>query len=159
MEQTRKEEYIHRVMQANRSELVVITYEIINCELKQAKVDYEKSNWVNYEKVLKNAQAFLNEMMGSLDYNYDISKKLLEIYIYINKVIIEARMQKKVDKLKDIISIIEGLQGAFEEVEKQDNSGPVLGQTQKLYAGLTYGKGVLNEIALNVNGSLGEFRA
>lgn len=159
MEQAVKEDYIRRVTQANRSQLVVITYEIINSEMKQAQADFEEGNWENYEKELKNAQKFLNELMGSLDYKYSVSKELMEIYIYINKVLIEARMQKNIEKLTVAIKIMTGLQEAFNEVEKQDTSGPVLGQSQKLYAGLTYGKGVLNEISVNVNGSLGGFRA
>lgn len=159
MEQEKRKDYIRRVTQANRSQLVVITYEIINGEMKQAQIEYEMSNLEKYQATLKNAQKFLNELMGSLDYQFPVSKQLMQIYIYINKTLITAQIKKQPELLDSAIKIMEGLQKAFEEVEKSDTSGPVLGQSQKLYAGLTYGKGVLNEISVNINGGSRGYQA
>ena len=41
------------------------------------------------------------------------------------------------------------LKDAFIEVAKEDDSAPVMENTQQLYAGLTYGKGALNEVLLS----------
>ena len=41
------------------------------------------------------------------------------------------------------------LKEAFEEVAKQDTSGPLMENTQQVYAGLTYGKGSLNEVLIS----------
>lgn len=38
---------------------------------------------------------------------------------------------------------------SFEEIAKQDTSGPVMENSQQVYAGLTYGKGSLNEVAID----------
>lgn len=46
---------------------------------------------------------------------------------------------------------MESLHSAFEEVAKQDTSGAVMQNTQQVYAGLTYGKGKLNEVFMNGN--------
>ena len=45
------------------------------------------------------------------------------------------------------------LKEAFQEVAKQDYSAPVMKNTQQVYAGLTYGKGSLNEVLLTGNDS------
>ena len=45
------------------------------------------------------------------------------------------------------------LKEAFIKVAKQDNSAPVMKNTQQVYAGLTYGKGSLNEVLLTGNDS------
>jgi len=39
----------------------------------------------------------------------------------------------------------------FEGVSKEDHSGPMMRNTQQLYAGLTYGKGKLNETYIDLN--------
>ena len=38
----------------------------------------------------------------------------------------------------------------FDGIKMQDTSGPVMQNVQQVYAGLTYGKGTLNETYLNV---------
>ena len=44
---------------------------------------------------------------------------------------------------------MEKLRKSFEEVAKQDTSGSVVQNSQKVYAGLTYGKGTLNEVFMD----------
>ena len=39
---------------------------------------------------------------------------------------------------------MQSLHDSFEIISKQDTSGPVMGNTQTVYAGLTYGKTDLN---------------
>ena len=47
--------------------------------------------------------------------------------------------------LKDAVRLLSSLRESFEELSKQDTSGPAMSNTQSVYAGLTYGKGTLNE--------------
>ena len=49
---------------------------------------------------------------------------------------------------------------SFEQVAKQDTSGAVMANTQQIYAGLTYGKGTLNEVSMSLDGNTyGGFKA
>ena len=41
--------------------------------------------------------------------------------------------------------IIGELQKAYKKIEDQDQSGPVMGNSQTVYAGLTYGRNTLTE--------------
>ena len=61
--------------------------------------------------------------------------------------------------LEGIQRVMKNLQTAFEEISKEDKSAPLMENTQKIYAGLTYGRGVLNEIAFNVNEANRGYRA
>jgi len=83
--------------------------------------------------------------MGTLNYNYILSYDLMSLYLFVNKAIITAIFKKSPEKLDEAEAILEKLYSSFKEVSKQDNSGPVMQNTQQVYAGLTYGKGVLNE--------------
>ncbi|NLP34306.1 MAG: flagellar protein FliS [Clostridiales bacterium] len=143
--------YTVRITQASKSELVVILYEMILTEIKEARDAYDKQDLALYDKELKQAQKFLVELMATLDYRYEISRDLLSLYLYVNKRIITATIQKKPDSLNSAESVLNKLLIGFKGVSKEDTSGPVMSNTQQLYAGLTYGKGTLNETYIDPN--------
>lgn len=151
--------YTVRISQASRTELVVITYEIILSDIASAKKYFETKEMDSYTHELKHAQRFLNELMATLDYRYELSYRLMSLYIFINKSIITAIYQKKTDTLSEAEAILKILMESFKGITKEDKSGPVMQNTQQLYAGLTYGRGVLNETCLNPNEQSRGFKA
>lgn len=159
MESKKLQMYTARVTQANRSELVVITYDLILDSINCAKQAFQEKNNLEYEKELKRVQKLLNELMGSLDYQYPIARDLMQLYTYSNRNVVEAQFQKEPKKLDLVCSVIEKLKAGFEGVAKEDKSDAVMQNTQKLYAGLTYGKHSLEEVSLNANEATRGFRA
>lgn len=151
MKKEKIQSYSARVAQANRTELLVIMYEIIQEELTTALECFEESDMKGFDIALKNGQKFLRELMGTLNYEYEISYQLMSLYKFVNKTIIEDRIRQQVDHLAECIGIVENIKKGYEEIIKEDTSGPLMENVQKLYAGLTYGKGSLNEISVNVN--------
>lgn len=149
MEKEKRQEYSTRVVQANRTELLVIVYEMLQEELKQAQVEYERKDFKAFDKALKNAQKFLNELMGTLDYQYELSFRLLSIYKFINKVIIRDRLQVRDDELEGCIRIIGRIHDAYAQIVSEDREGPVMKNVQQVYAGLTYGKHALSEVSVD----------
>jgi flagellar protein FliS len=138
-----------RVTQASRSELIVILYEMTLTEITEAKEAYEAGNMEAFDKDLKKSQKYVNELIVALDYNYAVSYDLLSLYLYINKRIITAIIKRNPISLDSAQSVLGKLLTGFEGVSKADNSGPVMRNTQQLYAGLTYGRGKLNETYIN----------
>lgn len=137
--------YAARVSQANRSELIVIIYEIILEDLKNGMKAYENGDIEAFNKELKHSQKFVNELISILDFKYVIAYDLLQLYLYTNKRIITAIVKKNPDTLESAIKVMESLFIGFKGVAKEDNSDPMMQNTQQLYAGLTYSKGILNE--------------
>lgn len=134
-----------RVTQASKSELIVILYEMILTEIAEAKEAYDHNDMVAFDKELKKAQKYVNELIMALDYSYAISYDLLSLYLYANKRIITAIIKRNSISLDSAQNVLNKLLTGFEGVSKVDISGPVMRNTQQLYAGLTYGKGKLNE--------------
>ena len=134
-----------RITQASRSELVVILYEMTISKIEEAEKRYAENNLSDFDKELKGAQRYVNELMAALDYRYAISYDLLSLYLYTNRHIITAILKRNPDALQNAKQILNKLLTGFEEISKKDTSGPVMKNTQQLYAGLTYGKGTLNE--------------
>ena len=48
---------------------------------------------------------------------------------------------------------------SFAEIAKQDKSAPIMQNSQKVYAGLTYGKNSLNEVFFDKNQASRGFKA
>lgn len=134
-----------RVTQASKSELIVILYEMIITEIKEAKEAYEVDDLAVFDRNLKRAHKYVNELIAALDFNYKMSYDLLSLYLYVNKRIITAIIQRNPISLDSALSVLDKLLTGFEGVSKTDKSGPMMRNTQQLYAGLTYGKGKLNE--------------
>lgn len=134
-----------RITQASKSELIVILYEMTLVRIEEAEKSYRENDLSNFDKELKSAQKYVSELMAALDYRYGISYDLLSLYLYTNKHIIRAIVKQNPLTLQYAKSILKKLLVGFEEVSKSDKSGPMMRNTQQLYAGLTYGKGSLNE--------------
>ena len=145
------QEFSMRVTQASRSELIVIMYEIILREIEYAKEAFSAGDLVAYEKELTQAGRFVNELMGALDYSIGISYQLMSLYIFANKEMTAAKIQKQPELLEGVTEIFEKLLVGYQKVSEDDVSGPVMKNTQQVYAGLTYGKGTLNEMYVNGN--------
>lgn len=140
-----------RVTQASKSELIVILYEMILTELAEAREAYDAADLPIFDKELKRAQKYVNELIVALDFHYIISYDLLSLYLFVNKCIITAIMKQNPISLDSAQSVLNKLLIGFEGVSKEDASGPMMRNTQQLYAGLTYGKGILNETYIDPN--------
>ena len=80
---------------------------------------------------------------------YEISHNLYSIDTYVNRQLTASIIKRKPVNIDSVKENMEKLRKSFEEVAKQDTSGSVVQNSQKVYAGLTYGKGTLNEVFMD----------
>ena len=166
MEAEKKKNYVARISQANRSQLTVVIFDIIIDEITcaveiwescknvipgQKRKDMPKEDLRQYEDSLKMARNFTGELIESLNLKYQTARELRPIYVFVNREIIYALLSGNAEKLAEVADIMRKLRDSFEEISHQDFSEPLMENTQKIYAGLTYGKGQLNEISVDVN--------
>ena len=141
--------YTVRISQANRTELLVVMYDVILEDLSLAKEKFNDGDVSGFVYDLKHGQRFLCELMDTLDLKYSISHELMRLYIYVNREIINAMIRKDVNLVDNAIMVIEKLRKSYFELSKEDDSAPLMQNVQQVYAGLTYGKGTLNETSLD----------
>ncbi|MCR5324173.1 MAG: flagellar protein FliS [Lachnospiraceae bacterium] len=153
MNKEKQKDFTMRITQANRTELVVITYDIIAEEIEEADRQYEAGNIDEYRRSVKSAQKFVADLMSALDYTYPISAELLRLYEYVQRLLIKSDVSGKPHELKSAENVIAGLRKAFAKLAESDDSAPLMENTQSVFAGLTYGKGSLNETDLDPNAS------
>ena len=137
--------FSYRVAQASKTELVVIMYDVAINYLSDSINYFENTNIESFRDDLKKAQRVINQLSSVLDMKYDISLELMRLYIYIINVFVRSSIRKEVEELKVVMSMLEKLRSTFEKVSEQDQSGPMMMNTQQVYAGLTYSNGGLNE--------------
>ena len=134
-----------RIVNAGRSELLIINYEMLLAQIGDAIEAIQNEDHKNFGKSMSNAYKLLRELSSSLDFQYEISKELMSIYIYVNKKLIDASsslLKSDLEEAAKILGIL--LQGW--KLTEYDEEAPVINNGQKVYAGLTYGKNDLNEM-------------
>lgn len=159
MEKDKLQEFTRRVTQASRTELIVIMYDVILADTAAAREALNQKDTDNYERELKHAGRFVHELMGALDYRYPIAHELLSLYSFLNKTLIRACMRHEAGLLDAADEMVVKLREAFAQVSAQDTSGPMMRNTEQVYAGLTYGKYSLNESYLDPSGTKRGFMA
>lgn len=145
MTREEKNGFSYRIMQASPTELIVILYEMAETYLRQAVDELNAGEIAGFRMNLKYAGRVINELNRSLDLRYDISLNFMQIYIYMNRAMIRASVSKKPDELLRCMDMLNKLKKSFERIRSEDKRGPVMENTQQVYAGLTYSKGTLNE--------------
>ena len=151
MTREKQQDFAMRISQANRTELLVVTYDILLEEMESALEYYSNGDIGQYRASLKMAQRFVAELMSTLDYKYPISGELLRLYEYVQRLLIKSDISGKPDRLESAENVIAGLRKAYAKVAEGDDSEPLMENTQKVFAGLTYTKGSLNETDLDPN--------
>lgn len=152
-----KQQFTLRITQANKTELIVILYEMVLTYLDEAEealaeavkvkddVLLHKEKTAEFREALRKARGCLGELLTSLNLEYELAARLLSLYLYCNRELTKADIRKEKEPLVHIRNVIGKLLGAYRELAGQDTSGPVMQNSQVVYAGLTYGKNKLSE--------------
>ena len=81
----KKQDFTRRITQANRTELVVILYEILLVYIEDAMQAFEQNEKEVFVQNLNMVRECIKEMRVSLDFAYDISKNLFALYCFADK--------------------------------------------------------------------------
>ncbi len=140
-----KQDYTRRISQANRSQIIVIVYELADLYMQEAAEAFEKGNAEEYTECCHGSMQCLTHLINALDDSYELANPLMSLYVYLNKEISMACARYDTGRLATVRRQLSELAAAFAEVAKADASQPVMENSQTVFAGLTYGKGHLNE--------------
>ncbi len=157
MTKEQKQEFTLRITQANKTKLITILYEMVLLYLTEARETLLSDNKAEYKNAIRKIRGCMDELITSLHMEYSIAQNLLQLYLYINRELVQANMHYRQENLDHVETIIKGLHTAWRQIESQDKSAPVMGNTQTVYAGLTYGRNTLTENMSNLNENRGFF--
>lgn len=149
----KKEDITPKVLNLTPLQLVIFTYELIISDINSV-INEDVEDKI---KVLENARELLSTLVEALDMEQEISVNLLELYIYVNKLISQSIFKIGIDKedetkeiLKEAEEILIKLHSAWIEIEKEDTTK--IEDNNHIIAGLTYENGKLSEYVLDEKG-------
>lgn len=145
MTKERIQEYTLKITNASASGLIVILYDMAIEYINEAKECFAADDHEGAKVQCTNAGRVLGDLISSLDFTYEISFPLFRIYEYISREVSMSVIRNDGAALDTCTRLLSELKESFEKISKQDESGPVMFNSQTVYAGLTYGKGTLNE--------------
>ncbi|MCR4850697.1 MAG: flagellar protein FliS [Lachnospiraceae bacterium] len=143
-----KQEYTLRISNANRSELVVIVYEMLLDYIEESIDHLEKQEYDPFHESIRKAVNCIRELSDSINYEADTAGNLFSLNVYCIKELSAADIHRDKDRIDAAKKIIKKLYEASKEAAKIDDSSPVMNNSQSVYAGLTYGK---ESLTVNLN--------
>ena len=157
MVKEKKQEFTYRITKANKSQLIVILYEMVLQYLQDALEAHEKKDKEEYKNSILGAKNCLDELISSLNFEYELAHRLRGLYYFYKRELSTASVMEKTELIPPIMEMIGELKKSYETIAKEDTSAPIMENTQAVYAGLTYSKDSLN-INLSDQGSNRGFR-
>ena len=146
MTKEKKQEFTFRITRANETERVVILYEMLLCYLEEAGKWLEQPDEAAlFQESLRKARGCINELMQSLHLEYQPGKELMQLYIYSLKRLARCERIRDGEPLAEVRRIMTALHGAYAQIAPGNTNGPVMNNSQTVYAGLTYGPKDLTE--------------
>lgn len=150
-----KQTFTRRITQANKTQLVVIVYEMLLVYLEDAMNAYYEDEKQEFKDNLRMARECIGQMRTSLNFDYALSKNLFAIYCFADRELAKDMYSYQTENLDVIKTIFTKLHDAYYVVSQKDDSAPLMDNIQTVYAGLTYSKYDLNEDFLNFDAKRG----
>lgn len=140
MTREKKSEFTLRISQANKTELIIILYEIAIAYIEDAMDLYNSDNIKDAKNCGNKALACIEEMQNNLHYEYDLAKKLKQLYLFMKKQIRTGVISGDFSGYDLVKKELSSLKDSYEQIKNTDTSGPVMQHTQTVISGMTYGK-------------------
>ncbi len=140
-----KQQFTLRITQANPTELVVILYEMLLAYLEEGEEAFQAQDRTAFREAARKARGCLNELLQSLNLEYEPAPSLLQLYLFCIRRLAVCEVRREASCFAEIRRVIQPLHDAYEKIAKQNKQGPVMNNSQTVYAGLTYGRNTLTE--------------
>lgn len=106
------------VMTMTPGQILIAVYDELIKQLNIATISFENNDLPEINRSLQKSQRIINELRATLNYDYEISKNLEELYNFLNRAIMNANIKKDPSDLKDVLEIATELRNAFSTAEK-----------------------------------------
>lgn len=145
MTKERKQEFNLRITQANPTQLTVIVYEMCLEYLGETKAALGDNDMPAFHDAARKTRGCLTELLESLNLEYDPAGAMLQLFLYCIRRLAYSEFHKDMVALDEIERVVRPLGEAYAKIQNQDTRGPIMGNAQTVYAGLTYGRNSLTE--------------
>ncbi len=113
-----------QIKTATQGKLIVMLYDGAIKFLNHAKEALQNNNVEESHNKLTRAQDIIMELVLSINLEAgDIAKKLYNLYLYMNKKLMEANMYKKTEPIDEVLKMLTDLKEVWQQVASQSTAG------------------------------------
>lgn len=145
MQKEKVQQFTLRITESNRTQLVAIMYDMIDEYFADAVAAKERDDAEEFKKNVRNADRVIKELTDILDHKYEIAGNLYSLYTYCRERLAYSLMKYDASGISEADKVLKALGQSFRELAKQDDSKPLMQNTQKVSYGVTYGKSDVSE--------------
>ncbi|MCR4897245.1 MAG: flagellar protein FliS [Lachnospiraceae bacterium] len=145
MNDEKKREFTRRITAANPTEMIVILYDMTLTYLEDAREAIDTGDIPRLSKELGRARGCLSELIRSLHLEYDPAPVMMQLYRFCIRRLAACEASKNPEPLEEIRRVVGPLRDSYAQLAAKTGGAPVMDNSQSVYAGLTYGRGSLNE--------------
>lgn len=143
-----KKDYVARISQATPIDLSIISSEICIDYIDECikMIEDKNINKILYHENLNKSKEIILEKIQACDRNVKLGKDLSSIFFTINQLIVDGQFAYNKEKFLQARKLLVGQMEIFKIAKKDENPAQkVVNASEKIIAGLTYGKGGLEE--------------
>lgn len=145
MTQDKIQTYTRKIAMSNKTQMITILYEMVLDYIEEAEFALKINDDRGFEGGLKKAMNCIDELIHSLDMNYELGRNLLALYLFEKRMLLIASTKNSNKELRHVTRTFNKLHEAYVQLEKMNNDDSLMKNVPKVYVGLTYGKGNLKE--------------
>ena len=98
-----------------------------------------------FREALRKARGCLNELVSSLHMEYEPAPALMQLYLFCIRRLALGEQRRDDGILDEVRKVIKPLRDSYRQLAELNSDGPVMRNSQTVYAGLTYGRNTLTE--------------
>ncbi len=138
--------FTRRITQGNKSDIIVVLFDIYFAYEEDAKKALNESDRQQFADALGHMEMVTEHLKKALNFSYEMAAQLFSLYDYVQRSLAKAGYQCSKDGINDAAEVMKELREAFVEVAKADESSQQMQNAQTVVAGYTYGRSSLNEV-------------
>ena len=147
-----KKEFTLKISQANKSRILVLTYELALQYIDDAREAQDRDE---FNRGIQHAKNCVDQLRNVLDYSQELSMYLFRIYNYVFILLDKAMIRHNAARLAEARALLKKLHDAFDLVASKDTSEPVMKNIETVYSGITYGRnGVRDNVTMTNRGAI-----
>jgi flagellar protein FliS len=147
--------YTLRVSQANVSSLADILVDLSIDNLASSIEALENDDNALFVLHSKKAERCISELIHSLELEEPVAKTMAGYLIEAHKSVLNGRLRLDKSLILRAGDIMRTVKPTFARIASEDKDPSVMNNVEQVYAGLTYGKGGLNETSVGVSSNRG----
>ena len=140
--------YKMRIAQAGIAEFTLVMLEMEMQWIQEAISAYDEGDTEEFLDCVSKAQSTQVELMNVLNMENPVAVDMFSVFAYNNKMLIQSKIKRQPQELSRCRKMLGKFYKSLQAIAGTDTEGPVMEQSEKVYAGLTYGTGGLVESSM-----------